>query len=128
MSDLVILIEDDRRLAGWFSDFLRQMVSAVDTRQRREKASFASARGGVSAIVLDLMLRVSTDWEVCRRTRMTSMLPFLMLTARGDEMDRVGVWNSGGRLSPKPFSPRSWWPAFGLFSGGGTRVRNTRTS
>jgi two-component system phosphate regulon response regulator OmpR len=107
MSDLILLIEDDRRLAGMVSDFLRQTGFAVEHASTGEEGLMRLARGGVSAIVLDLMLPGIDGLEVCRRARVTSDAAILMLTARGDETDRVvGLELGADDYLPKPFSPR----------------------
>jgi two-component system phosphate regulon response regulator OmpR len=107
MSDLILLIEDDRRLAGMVSDFLSQTGFAVEHTPTGEEGLLRLARGGVSAIVLDLMLPGIDGLEVCRRARTTSDVAILMLTARGDETDRiVGLELGADDYLPKPFSPR----------------------
>jgi len=107
MSDLILLIEDDRRLAGMVSDFLSQNGFAVEHMPTGEEGLARLARGGVSAIVLDLMLPGIDGLEVCRRVRVTSDAAILMLTARGDETDRVvGLELGADDYLPKPFSPR----------------------
>ena len=59
------------------------------------------------ALILDLMLPDADGLEVCRRIRQTSDLPILMLTARGDAMDRVvGLEIGADDYLPKPFEPR----------------------
>ncbi|KUM24787.1 two-component system response regulator [Mesorhizobium loti] len=107
MSDLILLIEDDRRLAGMVSDFLKQTGFVVEHTLTGEEGLVRLARGGVSAIVLDLMLPGIDGLEVCRRARVTSDSAILMLTARGDETDRVvGLELGADDYLPKPFSPR----------------------
>src|SRR5258708_16360211 len=62
---------------------------------------------GVDALVLDLMLPDMDGLEVCRRIRARSQTPILMLTARGDAMDRVvGLEIGADDYLPKPFEPR----------------------
>ena len=64
-------------------------------------------RGGFEALILDVMLPDMDGFEVCRRVRATSDLPILMLTARGDEIDRiVGLELGADDYLPKPFNPR----------------------
>jgi DNA-binding response OmpR family regulator len=107
MSDLILLIEDDRRLAGMVSGFLTQTGFAVEHTPTGEEGLVRLARGGVSAIVLDLMLPGIDGLDVCRQARMTSDAAILMLTARGDETDRVvGLELGADDYLPKPFSPR----------------------
>jgi two-component system phosphate regulon response regulator OmpR len=64
-------------------------------------------QGGFAALVLDIMLPDLDGFEVCRRVRTESDIPILMLTARGDEMDRiVGLELGSDDYLPKPFNPR----------------------
>src|SRR5438309_9265027 len=78
-------------------------------------SSAATGRAGLErlgrepydAVVLDLMLPDIDGLEVCRQLRATSDLPVLMLTARGDTMDRVvGLEIGADDYMPKPFEPR----------------------
>ena len=65
------------------------------------------ARGSFDALVLDVMLPDRDGFEVCREVRTRSDLPILMLTARGDETDRiVGLELGADDYLPKPFNPR----------------------
>jgi DNA-binding response OmpR family regulator len=65
------------------------------------------ARGGFDALLLDVMLPDLDGLEVCRRVRAQGDLPILMLTARGDETDRiVGLELGADDYLPKPFNPR----------------------
>ncbi|MGT2467204.1 winged helix-turn-helix domain-containing protein [Mesorhizobium atlanticum] len=65
------------------------------------------SRGNIAAIVLDVMLPGIDGSEVCRRARAMSDVPILMLTARGDEMDRiVGLEIGADDYLSKPFNPR----------------------
>jgi DNA-binding response OmpR family regulator len=67
----------------------------------------ASARGPVDLVVLDVMLPELSGFEVLRRIRTTSRMPIIMLTARGEEVDRVvGLEMGADDYLAKPFSPR----------------------
>jgi DNA-binding response OmpR family regulator len=66
-----------------------------------------AGRGGFDALILDLMLPDMDGLEVCRRVRAGAETPILMLTARGDAMDRVvGLEMGADDYLPKPFEPR----------------------
>ena len=74
--------------------------TALEGEQRLKREQF-------DALVLDLMLPDADGLEVCRRIRQTSDVPILMLTARGDAMDRVvGLEIGADDYLPKPFEPR----------------------
>jgi two-component system phosphate regulon response regulator OmpR len=103
----VLLIEDDSRLAAMVSEYLGAAGYRVTTA--------ASGAGGLErlgkepydALVLDLTLPDMDGLEVCRRLRARSDLPVLMLTARGDTMDRVvGLELGADDYLAKPFEPR----------------------
>ena len=103
----ILIIDDDERLAAMVVDYLgaagfRVVASATafDGQQRLKREPF-------DALVLDLMLPDADGLEVCRRIRATSDVPILMLTARGDAMDRVvGLEIGADDYLPKPFEPR----------------------
>jgi DNA-binding response OmpR family regulator len=66
-----------------------------------------ASEGGVQAVLLDVMLPDLDGFEVCRRIRARGDLPVLMLTARGDDTDRiVGLELGADDYLPKPFNPR----------------------
>jgi len=103
----VLLIEDDSRLAAMVSEYLGEAGYRVTTA--------ASGAGGLErlgkepydALVLDLTLPDMDGLEVCRQLRARWDLPVLMLTARGDAMDRiVGLEIGADDYLPKPFEPR----------------------
>jgi DNA-binding response OmpR family regulator len=103
----VLLIEDDARLAGMVSEYLGEagfhVTAAADGRSGLERL----AHEPFDALVLDLTLPDMDGLEVCRRVRAKSDTPVLMLTARGDAMDRVvGLELGADDYLPKPFEPR----------------------
>jgi DNA-binding response OmpR family regulator len=107
VTDRILLIEDDNRLAEMVRDYLYGAGFRV-TRVATGAAGLAlHARESFDAIVLDLMLPDIDGLEVCRQIRARSATPILMLTARGDAMDRVvGLEMGADDYLPKPFEPR----------------------
>jgi DNA-binding response OmpR family regulator len=103
----VLCIEDDNRLfellASYFGPNGVSLVQAPDG-----PAGLAALEAGVfDAVFLDVMLPRMDGLEVCRRIRERSRIPVIMLTARGDEADRVvGLEIGADDYVPKPFSPR----------------------
>lgn len=102
-----LLIDDDERLGSLLSRFVERFgitLEGVTT----PSAGFARlARGGIDLIILDVMLPEMDGLEVCRTLRKTSIIPIIMLTARGDVMDRVvGLELGADDYLPKPFEPR----------------------
>ena len=107
VTDRILLIEDDARLAEMVRDYLGGAGFRV-TRAASGGAGLAMhAREAFDAIVLDLMLPDMDGLEVCRQIRARAATPILMLTARGDAMDRVvGLEMGADDYLPKPFEPR----------------------
>ena len=107
MTDRILIIEDDPRLAEMVSDYLSEAGYLV-VRAASGSAGLAMHEArGVDALILDLMLPDMDGLEVCRRIRAKADTPILMLTARGDAMDRVvGLEMGADDYLPKPFEPR----------------------
>ena len=107
MAHRILLIEDDSRLAAMVSEYLGGAGYRVAT--AASGAAGLEQLGAVpyDALVLDLTLPDMDGLEVCRRLRARWQLPVLMLTARGDAMDRiVGLEIGADDYLPKPFEPR----------------------
>jgi DNA-binding response OmpR family regulator len=107
MPDKVLIVEDDKKTASLIKLYLEregfQTVIAYDGRQALELVE----RYQPTFVILDLMLPLVDGWEVCRRLRQSSDVPILMLTARGEEVDRVsGLTLGADDYVVKPFSPR----------------------
>jgi DNA-binding response OmpR family regulator len=107
MSFRVLLVEDDARLAGMVADYLgeagfRCVIAATgEDAERRLKAE------DFDVVILDLMLPDTDGLDLCKRIRLKSTIPLLMLTARGDPLDRVvGLELGADDYLPKPFEPR----------------------
>ncbi|MCG7865608.1 MAG: DNA-binding response regulator [gamma proteobacterium symbiont of Stewartia floridana] len=103
----ILLIDDDRELAAplseYFSRYGLSLTSAITPSQ-----GFESLRASKpDLIVLDIMLPEMDGFEVCRQIRKSSDIPILMLTARGEVMDRViGLEIGADDYLAKPFEPR----------------------
>jgi two-component system phosphate regulon response regulator OmpR len=103
----ILLIEDDPRLAEMVSEYLGEAGFRVAIAGSGEEGLARLAREPCDALVLDLALPGIDGLEVCRRLRAASDVPVLMLTARGDAMDRVvGLEIGADDYLPKPFEPR----------------------
>ncbi len=107
MAERILLIEDDARLARMVDDYLSGAGFRV-TQAATGKAGLALAeRDTFDALVLDLMLPDMDGLDVCKALRIRNQTPILMLTARGDAMDRViGLEMGADDYLPKPFEPR----------------------
>jgi len=103
----VLVIDDDRRLCDMLQTYLGGHGVEVTARLDARTGLEALARHEFDAVVLDVMLPDLDGFEVCKRIRAGSEIPVLMLTARGDETDRVvGLELGADDYLPKPFSPR----------------------
>ncbi len=107
MTKQILLIEDDVRLAGMVRDYLGESDFDVTIAGTGSQGLGLQKERGFDAIILDLMLPDSDGLEVCRTLRATDSVPILMLTAKGDPMDRVvGLELGADDYLPKPFEPR----------------------
>jgi DNA-binding response OmpR family regulator len=103
----ILLIEDDRRLAEMVSEYLGEAGFRVAVAGDGRTGLARLGNEPYDALVLDLMLPDMDGLEVCRQLRAFSDTPVLMLTARGDAMDRVvGLEVGADDYLPKPFEPR----------------------
>jgi len=103
----ILLIEDDTRLAEMVSEYLGEAGYRVAVAAAGRAGLERLTREPYDALVLDLMLPDMDGLEVCRQLRAKSDIPVLMLTARGEAMDRVvGLEIGADDYLPKPFEPR----------------------
>lgn len=103
----VLLIDDDIKLYELLASYLEQNGVSVTCASDGRKGLMALDAGVYDAVLLDVMMPGMDGLEVCRRIRAKSNIPVLMLTARGDETDRVvGLELGADDYIPKPFSPR----------------------
>jgi DNA-binding response OmpR family regulator len=103
----VLLIDDDIKLYELLASYLEQNGVSVTCAEDGRKGLVALDAGVYDAVLLDVMMPGMDGLEVCRRIRAKSNIPVLMLTARGDETDRVvGLELGADDYIPKPFSPR----------------------
>jgi DNA-binding response OmpR family regulator len=107
MAQRILLIDDDVSLGGMVADYLAGAGFRVTNAPTAREGEQRLEREIYDALILDLMLPDADGLEVCRRIRRSSDLPILMLTARGDAMDRVvGLEIGADDYLPKPFEPR----------------------
>jgi len=107
VTDRILIIEDDTRLAEMLRDYLGAAGYRVEHAATAAGGLALAARDGFAAIILDLMLPDADGLDVCRTIRARGAVPILMLTARGDAMDRViGLEIGADDYLPKPFEPR----------------------
>ena len=107
MAIRVLLIDDDVRLHELLASYLDQNGLTVTVAADGRKGLAALEGGTFDAVLLDLMMPGLDGIEVCKRIRQKSNIPVVMLTAKGDETDRVvGLELGADDYVSKPFSPR----------------------
>src|ERR687897_1200607 len=89
MAERILMIDDDSRLAGMVSDYLGGAGFRLTIAGTGRDGEALLKREGFDAVILDLMLPDADGLDLCRGIRTRSDLPLLMLTARGDPLDRV---------------------------------------
>ncbi|MFZ1986988.1 MAG: response regulator transcription factor [Desulfatitalea sp.] len=107
MQERLLIIDDDPKLNRLLTDFLAdfgfQVASAVTPGEGLKKLR----RDKPVLIILDVMLPEINGFELCKQIRRDSSVPIIMLTARGDPMDRIiGLEIGADDYLPKPFEPR----------------------
>ena len=103
----VLMIDDDEELCALVRDYLQPLGYAVEAAHRGAAGLERARTGDFGAIILDVMLPEMDGFEVLRRLRAETATPILMLTARGEETDRVvGLEMGADDYLPKTFSPR----------------------
>jgi two-component system phosphate regulon response regulator OmpR len=107
MVEQILLVEDDARLADMLHEYLGQAGFGVTVAPLGATALEKLSDAQFDAVVLDLMLPDMDGLNVCRQLRAKYDTPVLMLTARGDAVDRiVGLELGADDYLPKPFEPR----------------------
>ena len=103
----LLLVEDDPRLAEMVAGYLEAQGFDTTVAPTGAAALDLEGRRAFDAVTLDLMLPDMDGLEVCRAIRARSRVPIVMLTAKGDPMDRiVGLEIGADDYLPKPFEPR----------------------
>lgn len=103
----ILIVDDDRRLAGLLRDYLTPFGYRVELRHTGTDGLAEALQGNYAAMVLDVMMPGMDGFAVLRELRKTSDLPVLMLTALGDESDRiVGLEIGADDYLPKTASSR----------------------
>ncbi len=103
----ILIVDDDREIRDLLSRFLREHQLRVDVAMDAKDADKQLAVGHYDLVVLDLMMPGEDGLSFCRRLRRQSSIPVLMLTAMGDDTDRiVGLELGADDYLTKPFNPR----------------------
>jgi DNA-binding response OmpR family regulator len=102
-----LLVDDDRDLARLLTDYFAPHDVALAHVENGDEALARLAAESFDVVLLDVMLPGADGFEVCRRVRERRDVPIVMLTARGDDADRItGLETGADDYLPKPFNPR----------------------
>jgi len=104
----ILLIDDDERLASLLSEyFSRYELELISQTRPAQGIELVQQNDAIELVILDIMLPDMDGFDVCRAIRKTSDIPILMLSARGEVMDRiVGLEIGADDYLSKPFEPR----------------------
>ncbi len=103
----VLLVDDDQDLARLLGEYLGKNEVELAHVSTGELGLARALEGGFDAVLLDVMLPGIDGFEVCKRLREKSDVPIVMLTARGEDADRIdGLEIGADDYVPKPFNPR----------------------
>ncbi len=107
MKPLLLIIDDDPKLNRLLTEFLGDFGFRVESAVTPAEGLKKLRRDKPALIILDVMLPEMNGFELCKQIRRDSAVPVIMLTARGDPMDRIiGLEIGADDYLPKPFEPR----------------------
>lgn len=107
MPSTILVADDENSIIDLARLYLSREGFTVHTARDGQQALESARRIKPDLIVLDLMMPRLDGWEVCRRLRKDSTVPIIMLTARGDDVDKiVGLEMGADDYVTKPFNPR----------------------
>jgi DNA-binding response OmpR family regulator len=107
MNPTILIIDDDRKLNDLLKGFLSDFGFSVLAATHPEKGLKKLKHKAPDLVILDVMLPGMDGFEVCKKIRQQSAVPIIMLTARGELMDKVvGLELGADDYLPKPFEPR----------------------
>jgi two-component system, OmpR family, phosphate regulon response regulator OmpR len=104
----ILIVDDDRRTRTLLQTYLQEVGFIAATAPDSEQVETIMAKQKIDLLVLDLMLPGEDGLSLCRRLRGAGVeIPIIMLTAKGDDVDRiVGLEMGADDYLPKPFNPR----------------------
>ncbi len=103
----ILLVDDDAELCALLSEFLTREGFEVECQHEGNRGLERASAEGIDLVVLDVMLPGIDGFEILRRLRQRSKVPVIMLTARGEDVDRIiGLELGADDYLPKPFNPR----------------------
>ena len=103
----LLVVDDDTELCALLAEFLKREGYSVQLEHEGRGGLEQALKGGHDLVILDVMLPGMDGFEILKRLRQQSRVPVLMLTARGEDVDRiVGLELGADDYLPKPFNPR----------------------
>lgn len=109
----VLLIDDDKRHSELLRTYLGRFGIELDWAPEAVSGLTRLKSAAPDLLLLDVMLPGRDGFDICREVRRNSSMPIIMLTATGDVIDRVPVWNSvPTTISASPSSRANWSPGF----------------
>jgi len=103
----VLIVDDDTELSDMLGDYLAAEGYVIERAFDGESGAVQALNSDFDAVILDVMMPGIDGFETLRRIRASSDIPVLMLTAKGDDIDRiVGLEIGADDYLPKPFNPR----------------------
>jgi two-component system OmpR family response regulator len=107
VGDTVLVVDDDGQILELVARFLRANGYRVQVARNGVEMAEHLRHAAIDLVVLDLMLPGANGLDLCRELRRSSVLPVIMLTAKGDDVDRIiGLEVGADDYLPKPFNPR----------------------
>jgi len=107
MAARLLIVDDDTELTGMLTELLGQEGFEVDTQSGGANVASRATSGGYALVILDVMLPDISGFEILKQIRHRSSVPVILLTARGNDVDRiVGLEIGADDYVPKPFNPR----------------------
>jgi DNA-binding response OmpR family regulator len=103
----ILVVDDDARLRSLLESYMQEQGFQVYSLADSQGVDALLARESIDLVILDLGLPTEDGLDLCRRLRGQGTTPILILTARGDEVDRIlGLELGADDYMPKPFNPR----------------------
>ncbi len=107
MNEHILCVDDDHELRALIAEYLEKQGFRVSQAEDSVAMDAVLEKEPIDLLILDLMLPGKDGLEICRELRARSQIPIIMLTARGDDTDRiVGLEMGADDYLPKPFNPR----------------------
>ena len=103
----ILIVDDEERIRDMIKEYISQEGYGIDEASDGTQALELTQKNEYSLIILDVMMPKMDGWSVCREIRKNSNVPIIMLTARGEEYDKLFGFELGvDDYMVKPFSPK----------------------